>query len=385
MPFTPDSAKPPLLDEVAAIRKAQALWTLLGAGGASSVVALLGPVGILIAGVAALCLYALEINKIDVDRILNDPPRPDFHVPVRARRRRFDPTRMRTPIERAAAEFVTGLLDLSAYLEAAVRADERAQWAIASGTRVDAQARLFEGQRATERAASESERVAIAASMLAVALTSDPSFTALELLTRSTPIAGPLDRDIDARELFSPDALEYVRRTTLVTAGLTPIVHITTSDAAEFRSNPSRALAARSATLGGATLVGIRELHASYGKVPRSERDSPRSAEQLRRPGRVEEIPERVGAAEEASASRRNEAARRWLANFVDMYAGIDAGEGDPVHAIRENARALLAIGPTERDPFVIAEQITAALPGDRRAAALATAWRDELQRLGEL
>jgi hypothetical protein len=79
---------------------------------------------------------------------------------------------------------------------------------------------------------------------------------------------------------------------------------------------------------------------------------------------------------------RRTEAARRWLTNFVDLYAGIDAGEGDPVHSVRQQARAFLKAGPTERDPFVIAEQIALALPNDRRAAALAAGWGEELRGL---
>jgi hypothetical protein len=386
MPFTPDAAKPPLLDEIAAIRKAQALWTLLGATGGSSGLALLGPIGLAVAGVAALCLYALEINKIDLDRILNDPPRPDFDVPVRARRRRFDPTFMQTPVERAGAEFVTGLLDLSAYLEAAVRADERAQAAIGAGATGEVQARMFEGQRATERAASAGEDVAITASTLAAAVSSDPAFATVGSLIRASSVGGSSLGDVDAIELLPPEALEYVRRTTLVTTGLTPIVQITSSDATALRSNPSRAIRERAAALGGATLIGTRVLHASYGDVPRSERIWRGSqTEQSRRARPVEEISERAGAAERTSSKRRTEAARRWLANFVDMYAGIDAGEGDPVHAVRENARALLATGPTERDPVIIAEQIAVALPGDPRAAALAEAWRDELRRLGEV
>jgi hypothetical protein len=77
-----------------------------------------------------------------------------------------------------------------------------------------------------------------------------------------------------------------------------------------------------------------------------------------------------------------SEAARNWLMRFIDMYAGIDSGPGDPVHAVRENARAFLDAGPTEDAPFTIAEQITVALPGDAHAAALADGWREELERL---
>lgn len=73
------------------------------------------------------------------------------------------------------------------------------------------------------------------------------------------------------------------------------------------------------------------------------------------------------------------EAARSWLTRFIDMYAGMDAGPGDPVHAVREKARELLDAGPTEDDPFTILEQIAAALPGDSHAASLGAGWRKEL------
>jgi hypothetical protein len=76
------------------------------------------------------------------------------------------------------------------------------------------------------------------------------------------------------------------------------------------------------------------------------------------------------------------EAARNWLNRFIDMYAGMDTGPGDPVHAVREKARELLADGPTRDDPFTVSEQIAAALPGDSHAAALGEGWRKELQRL---
>ena len=76
------------------------------------------------------------------------------------------------------------------------------------------------------------------------------------------------------------------------------------------------------------------------------------------------------------------QAAALWLERLIGMYAGIDAGEDDPVHPVRIRARLLFDAGPTRDDPFTIAEQIAAALPGDRRAATLGEAWRDELRRL---
>jgi hypothetical protein len=76
------------------------------------------------------------------------------------------------------------------------------------------------------------------------------------------------------------------------------------------------------------------------------------------------------------------EAAEVWLTQFSNTYAGMDAGPGDPVHAVREKAREFLDAGPTEDDPFTISEQIAAALPGDSRAAALGDGWCKELERL---
>ena len=76
------------------------------------------------------------------------------------------------------------------------------------------------------------------------------------------------------------------------------------------------------------------------------------------------------------------EAAQVWLTRFIDMYAGIDAGPNDPVHAVREKAQEFLDAGPTEDDPFTISEQIAAALHGESRAAALGDGWRKEQQRL---
>jgi hypothetical protein len=83
-----------------------------------------------------------------------------------------------------------------------------------------------------------------------------------------------------------------------------------------------------------------------------------------------------------ADARPVTEAAQDWLTRFIDMYAGIDTGPSDPVHAVREKAREFLDAGPTEDDPFTISEEIAAALPGDSHAAALEDGWRKELERL---
>jgi RNA polymerase sigma factor (sigma-70 family) len=71
--------------------------------------------------------------------------------------------------------------------------------------------------------------------------------------------------------------------------------------------------------------------------------------------------------------------ARSWLQRVVDLYAGLDAGPQDPIHAVREDARRLIAGKPTREDPFQIADRISAALPGDRRASSLRQSWISEL------
>lgn len=82
-----------------------------------------------------------------------------------------------------------------------------------------------------------------------------------------------------------------------------------------------------------------------------------------------------------------DDAAREWLIQFIAAYQGIDAGPGDPLHAVREKASALLDAGARRDDPFTISQEIAAVLPGDVHAAALGERWREELARFdaGEL
>jgi hypothetical protein len=80
-------------------------------------------------------------------------------------------------------------------------------------------------------------------------------------------------------------------------------------------------------------------------------------------------------------SAAETDAAREWLKRFIGMYAGMDSGEGDPVHAIRVHAREMLAVGPTPDDPFIIGEEMAGALPEDRGAAGLCDTWREELDR----
>jgi hypothetical protein len=265
VPFTGDDAKPALLDEVANIEKHQA--TLIGvlAGAAGGL--LVAPVAAFVVGPPALCIYVLQREKIDTNRILNDPPRPDFEIPVRARRRRFESAHMQTPIDRAAAEFAVSVLERSAYVEAAVRADERAQAASAAGDRASYRARLNEGRRATARAAELVDRVSRASEGLAEAWAlNDPLLEApLNPAARNAVTAG-MRGEIDALGVLPPEALDYVRRTGLVIRDLHPQVTVTAADATAVVSDPHEALRVRSRAYARAAGRATRAVRASYGK-----------------------------------------------------------------------------------------------------------------------
>ena len=272
MPFTADTAKPPLLDEMRTIERAQALWTLIGALTGASLGLAVAPLAAAVAGPAALCVYALQLNKIDVNRILNDPPRPDYEVPVRARRRRFTARDVQSPIEVATAEFVERVLDSSAYLEAAVRADERGQEALAVGDHVQFQRRLFEGGRATERAAVAADRVAAASDRLSDAWSSstDPDLALGDPALRAAVTRG-MRGQVDAIGVFPTEALAYVARTRLVTEHLRPVVRVNAADAQAVVSNPHEAIRARSAAYGAAAAKATRIVRDTYGQESRLE------------------------------------------------------------------------------------------------------------------
>jgi len=272
VPFTEDTAKPALLDEIATIEKQQAVWTLIGALTGAVAGFVVAPIAAGIAGPAALCLYVLTLDKIDANRILNDPPRADFEVPVRARRRRFDPRHMQSPIEVATAEFVERVLERSADLEAAVRADERGQQALRAGDHARVRQRMFEGQRATDRAAAAADRVARASDDLALAWSFSAALDeALGDPALRAAITRGMRGEVDAVGVFPPEALAYVARTQLVTEGLRPTVRVRAADVEAVISDPQAAIRARSAAFGSATVRSTRIVQASYGKESRNE------------------------------------------------------------------------------------------------------------------
>jgi hypothetical protein len=76
------------------------------------------------------------------------------------------------------------------------------------------------------------------------------------------------------------------------------------------------------------------------------------------------------------------DAARQFLERIVGMYAGMDAGEGDPVHTVRVYAQERLSAGAKPSDPFTVCAMISDALPEDRHAFNLVLSWLDEYVRV---
>jgi hypothetical protein len=74
-------------------------------------------------------------------------------------------------------------------------------------------------------------------------------------------------------------------------------------------------------------------------------------------------------------ALRESDSARTWLIRFIDMYEGMDAGPGDPVHAVRMKAQEFLDAGATDEHPRIVIKMIAEALPNDPRAVTLEQSW----------
>jgi hypothetical protein len=84
-------------------------------------------------------------------------------------------------------------------------------------------------------------------------------------------------------------------------------------------------------------------------------------------------------------SAAETDAAREWLKRFVGLYAEMDAGDSNPVHAVRAHANEMLVVGPTPDDPFIICKEIADALPQDPQAAELCDTWHDQLDRARRL
>lgn len=64
-------------------------------------------------------------------------------------------------------------------------------------------------------------------------------------------------------------------------------------------------------------------------------------------------------------------------------YEGIDTGTAaDPVRAVRERARELLANGASREQLLALADQLAAALPQDGRAVGMRAHWEGALEAL---
>jgi hypothetical protein len=89
------------------------------------------------------------------DSLVEDPPSDDYRYPTRPRRRRFDSGPLRdSPVERRTAETAKLLVDATAYVEAAVRAAERAAGAKIAGDSDSYAARRIEAMKYARQAAS---------------------------------------------------------------------------------------------------------------------------------------------------------------------------------------------------------------------------------------
>lgn len=251
VPLTPESAKPALLDDMQRAREAQAAYACVAA------LALPGMLGWpIVAGCAVILVFVLERDRADKERILNDPARPDFRVPVRAKRRRYQPRLRPTSIELATDEFVQRLLMVVAYEEAFLRADERAQGAEAAGEVVMAGERRQEAYRAAARAAEAADDLYVAADALAGEWADGAAGQQLRAVMADPraqkqleDIAGP----IDVEGAASRQAWNRLERTQLVTYDLQPRPVITTDERAVLRTDLPRELAQRTTSAAAAT------------------------------------------------------------------------------------------------------------------------------------
>jgi hypothetical protein len=74
---------------------------------------------------------------------------------------------------------------------------------------------------------------------------------------------------VDAVGVFPAEALAYIARTQLVTAGLRPIVRIRAADAEAVVSNPRQAIRRRTAAFASSTVRAAGVLRETYGAESR--------------------------------------------------------------------------------------------------------------------
>lgn len=216
--------------------------------------------------VGSICVAILKRKEISVERALNDPPRPDWEIATRAHRRRYIPGALgedRLAIATDQAAITT--LRATAYLEASVRADERAQGARLAGRDDFVAQQLERASHLFELALSWSGEMAVSLNALALSWAAYAADSGLDNRPLPATIAEVALPSV-GREAFN--------RTRLVTADL---------DLEVGRPEEVRIVADRSGrnTVGDVAIesaVGTRELSRSVGEVARGRRALPRRA-----------------------------------------------------------------------------------------------------------
>jgi len=244
MPSLSDDEKPELLDEQQRLKNLRAYWTawlaVFGyiAAEVTTVPAVIGP----LAGVSIVSRVVLERQLNANERALADPPRSDFTTGTQAHRRRYRTGSLGdSTVARAADASAVAALQVVAYREAAVRADERAQGAALAGNDDLEHAHQIEAIRLMERSRNSERTVAASLDVLGMAWADAiASETQLRDMEVPLPDGGTIS--------VPPQAGEVLQSTGLVTADLeVDEIAIPTDLILEFRSNSLFGLAVSTA------------------------------------------------------------------------------------------------------------------------------------------
>jgi hypothetical protein len=167
--------------------------------------------------VGAICWTVVERKRIAVERLLEDPPRFDFEIGTRGRRRRYVAGALgEDRLAVATDEAAIATLRAAAYFEAAVRADERSQGATLEGRTDLAEWQLGQSRRLLELGQMWSGEMAVALDAFA------KSWAAYAVESELDTLALP-EAALPPREL-PPEARQALDRTGLVVDDLDLIV-----------------------------------------------------------------------------------------------------------------------------------------------------------------
>ncbi|HEU4905227.1 MAG TPA: hypothetical protein VFT19_03825 [Solirubrobacterales bacterium] len=256
--------RPRLEHEQYSLKEAQVTW-----GGTLGVLSAAGmafgpQTAALPFAVGSICVAVLKRKEIAVERALNDPPRSDWETATRAHRRRYVSGALgddRLAIATDQAAIAT--LRATAYLEASVRADERAQGARLAGRNDFVAQQLERASNLFELAMSWSGEMAVSLNALALSWAAYAADSGLD------------DRPLPATiaEVALPSAgHEAFSRTRLVTADLKLEIG-RPEDVRLVVDRPGRN------TVGDVAIesaVSTRELSRSAGEVAMGRRALPR-------------------------------------------------------------------------------------------------------------